>query len=96
MGWGISSAHPLGHLTDGGIPATAEYPPGLCIHRRGSEFPPGTYLSASPGISPVRQPVAKFILKLTVTEGIIKKRKTAVVFIEKATDYSEATNMGLS
>ena len=42
------------------------------------------------------QPGAKFILKLTVTEGIIKKRKTAVVFIEKATDYSEATNMGLS
>ena len=31
------------------------------------------------------QPGAKFILKLTVTEGIIKKRKTAVVFIEKAT-----------
>ena len=42
------------------------------------------------------QPGAKFILKLTVTEGIIKKRNTAVVFIEKATDYSEATNMGLS
>ena len=42
------------------------------------------------------QPGAKFILKLTVTEGIIKKRKTAVVFIKKATDYSEATNMGLS
>ena len=41
------------------------------------------------------QPGAKFILKLTVTEGIIKKN-TAVVFIEKATDYSEATNMGLS
>ena len=42
------------------------------------------------------QPGAKFILKLTVTEGIIKERKTTVVFIEKATDYSEATNMGLS
>ena len=42
------------------------------------------------------QPGAKFILKLTVTEGIIKKRNTAVVFIEKATNYSEATNMGLS
>ena len=42
------------------------------------------------------QPGAKFILKLTVTEGIIKKEKLLLYFIEKATDYSEATNMGLS